>query len=101
MSAHGLAFVIFLPCIWIILTAIGWSKDNLIEEDITKVWIPQSGSFLDDKEYKDSIVQNDPNDNTACLAMSKSRDNQHIFTVKCLEEILQGREASGKTTVDH
>ena len=90
MSAHGLAFVIFLPCIWIILTAIGWSKDNLIEEDIAKVWIPQSGSFLDDKEYKDSIVQNDPNDNTACLATYVQEPRQPTY--------LHGKVSRGNTS---
>lgn len=99
MSAHVYSFMLFLPCVWIVLTAVGWSRDDVVEEDVTNIWVPTSGSFFDDKKYKDSIIGDDYNKLSAFLAMSKSRDGENLFTEERLKEIRQRMEDSEKTTV--
>ena len=79
-------FTVTLPLIYIVLLFLGLSRDDIVEEQISEIWIPKSGSFYKDKQYAKDVGVN-LNPISTFLAMALSRDGGNIFTSTRLEEV--------------
>jgi hypothetical protein len=98
MIKRPLPFLLFFPVIWIIFCGIGWSEDDKIEEEVHNIWAQQRSSYMQDKEYADSLGKNDRS-SSAFAALAVSRDGNNLFTKDRLNEIRDRMKDTEDTTV--
>jgi hypothetical protein len=91
-------FMLILPCILIVFAAVGWTRDDIIEEEVYNIWTPTSSEFAKDKLYLESLGE-DETTVTTFAAMAISRDGGNLFTESRLEEIRMRMEKVEATTV--
>jgi hypothetical protein len=98
MAIHPWFYMLFWPILFSFLIGFGWTQDDIIEDEVTNIWIPTSGSYHDDLAYAESLGENDlPTTNFA--AMSIARDGGNLFTESRLNEIMARMEKTEQTTV--
>ena len=81
---------ILIPTIALIALAIaGFSQDNIVEKDISKIWSATSGQFFKDRQYEQNVLlgSSGRQDVTTFSAMAVSRDGGNLFTSSRLDEI--------------
>lgn len=93
-------FTVTLPLIYIVLLFLGLSRDDIVEEQISEIWIPKSGSFYKDKQYAKDVGVN-LNPISTFLAMALSRDGGNIFTSTRLEEVRTRMEETESLIVEY
>ena len=102
ITRHPIPFTIILPAILIILLAIGWTQDDIVEEEVNEIWIRKSGSYYEDKEYADSVrgltSTKGRSGTSNFAAMAVARDGGNMFTANRLEEIRKRMETVEKDT---
>jgi hypothetical protein len=74
------------------------SPQDIIEDQVTNIWIPTSGSYHNDVTYAASLGEDDLS-TSSFAAMSISRDGGNLFTESRLNEIKARMEKTEKTTV--
>lgn len=93
-------YVVILPVVFAILLVMGWTQDDYIEKEVNRIWIPQSGTFADDREYAKSLGK-DASTVSTMLAMALSRDGENLFTDERLQEIKERMETTEGITVTY
>jgi hypothetical protein len=91
-------FLAALPIMWVIFIAIGWSKDDKVEESVSNIWTRQRSSFNQDKDYA-AEYDRDAFGATSFAALAVARDGENLFTPLRLEEIRKRMEETEGTTV--
>jgi hypothetical protein len=91
-------FLAALPILWVIFIAIGWSKDDKVEESVYNIWTRQRSSFNQDKDYATEYDRGKFG-LTSFAALAVARDDENLFTPLRLEEIRKRMEETEGTTV--
>jgi hypothetical protein len=37
-TRHPIPFTIILPAVFIVLVAVGWTRDDIVEEEVNEIW---------------------------------------------------------------
>lgn len=98
MAARPWPFAIIIPCILAIFVGVGWSRENIIEDEVNSIWVPTRSSFKKDRDYAEGLGKGETN-TTPFLAMAKSRDGGNLFTESRLKEIRARMQQVEATTV--
>lgn len=98
-SRKSLLYLWTLPIVWIVLIAVGWSKDDIIENRVSEIWTSQRSSYKADLDYEEQFRQGDVTDSSSFAAMAIARDGGNLFTPSRLEEIRQRMEEAENATV--
>lgn len=91
-------FILFLPVVLIVFVAVGFTRDNYIEDQVGEIWIPTSNNLAKDEEYLENLGGH-PFRSSSIAAMALSRDSQNLLTESRLEEIRQRMNAIEGMTV--
>jgi hypothetical protein len=98
MAIHPWFYMLFWPILFAFLIGFGWTQEDIIEDEVTNIWIPTSGSYYNDVSYAASLGEEDlPTSSFAAMAIA--RDGGNLFTESRLEEIRTRMEKTEKTTV--
>ena len=98
MAAFPWPYMLFWPILFAFLLGFGWSQEDIIEDEVTNIWIPQSGSYAADIQYAADLGQDDLS-SSSFAAMAIARDGKNLFTEERLEEIRARMEKMERTTV--
>jgi hypothetical protein len=100
MATYPWPFLFFLPVVFAVLIVLGWSKDKIeiVENQVSNIWISTSGSFARDKAYLKSLGREEGSVSTFA-AMAVARDRGNLFTSSRLEEVRARMEKTERTTV--
>lgn len=98
MASNPWPWLIVMPAIYIALIGSGWSRDDYIEEEVSRIWIPTDGNYYQDQQYANSFDRNDLG-RTGFAAMAIARDGGNLFTKERLEEIRARMEKTEASTV--
>jgi hypothetical protein len=98
MATHPWFYMLFWPILFSCLIAFGWTQDDIIENEVTNIWIPTSGSYYNDVTYAASLGEDDLA-TSSFAAMSIARDGGNLFTEPRLMEIMARMEKTERTTV--
>ena len=98
IAKYPVVFCLLFPIFLTIITAVGFTRDDYVEDSVGEIWIPTSDQLAKNKDYLESI---DKKEFTASsfAAMSIARDGGNLFTESRLEEIRQRMDAVGSLTV--
>ena len=75
------------------------TQDDIIEDEVAKIWIPTEGDYAKDLDYADEFGNGGGLGISSFAAMAISRDGANIFTEPRLEEIRARMEVMESTTV--
>ena len=97
-------FLSILPILWIVFVAVGWSKEDKVEDSVYKIWTRQRSDYNKDLDYvKEVMKSEDAIDQrlgvSSFAALAVSRDGSNLFTPERLEEIRTRMEETENTTV--
>ena len=99
MVTHPWPYLLTLPIVFLLLICFGWIvPDDIVEDEVTNIWIPTSGSYANDVKYAKDFGKDDL-DASSFAAMSIARDGKNLFTESRLEEIRARMEKTESTTV--
>lgn len=99
MATHPAFFLIAFPLACAVLIGVGWTRDGIIEDQVTNIWIPTRGEFAQDLEYAAELGAAESLGSASFAAMAISRDGGNLFTANRLEEIRARMEQTEATTV--
>ena len=99
MSRCPYPFLVTLPFLFVMLICLGFSRPNVIEEDVSNLWIPTDGSYKKDKDYAKSVGADGPDDMSSFAAMALSRHGNNLFTEENLNAILDRMKRIETTSV--
>jgi len=91
-------YVVVWPVILIFLIGFGWTQEDIIEDEVTNIWIATSGAYARNLDYAKSLGREELGA-TSFAAMSIARDGGNLFRESRLEEIRARMEKMEKTTV--
>ena len=91
-------YLVFWPAVFACLIGFGWTQDDIVEDEVTKLWIPTSGQYAQNVEYAKMYGKNKLGA-TSFAAMSIARDGGNLFQETRLEEIRARMEKMEKLTV--
>jgi hypothetical protein len=98
MVKYPWPFLFFLPVVFAFLIGFGWSKDDIVEVELSNIWIGTSGPYARDTEYaKERDRDKLPVSTFAAMAVARDRGN--LFTASRLEEIRARMEKTEKIQV--
>jgi hypothetical protein len=100
MTVFPWPYLFLLPIVLACLIGFGWSQDDIIEDEVNKLWIPQSGEYAQDKAYAQTLGQ-DTLGSSSFAAMAIARDGQNLFTASRLEEIRARMERAESVSVTY
>ena len=83
MAAAPWPFLVLVPIFFGLLLGFGWSKDEKVEQEVSKLWIPQDGSYASDQDYAASLGVDDLG-SSAFAALALSRDGGNMLTAERL-----------------
>lgn len=98
MATYPWPYIVTLPVVFLFLICFGWLQDDIVEDEVTNIWIPTSGSYANDVKYAKDLGKDDL-DASSFAAMSIARDGKNLFTERRLEEIRARMEKTESTTV--
>ena len=98
IAKYPLVFCLAFPIIMVIITAIGFTRDDYVEDSVGEIWIPQGDQLAKNKDYLDSVGKAEFTA-SSFAAMSISRDGGNLFTESRLEEIRERMDAVEHLTV--
>jgi len=91
--------LLLLPILYSVLIGCGFTRENIIEDDVYKIWASESSDFYQDRKYaRDAGVKPGV---SSLLAIASSRDGNNIMNADRLEEIRARMEDMEKVTVEH
>jgi hypothetical protein len=100
MTVFPWPYLFLFPVALAFLIGFGWSQDDIIEDEVNNIWIPQSGEYARDKAYADSLGQ-DTLGSSSFAAMAIARDGQNLFTASRLEEIRARMERTESISITY
>jgi len=92
-------FLVTLPFLFILLICLGFSRPNIVEEDVSNLWIPSDGSYKQAKDYARSVGADGPDDMSAFAAMALSRHGDNLFKEENLNLIKERMQRIETTPV--
>ena len=92
-------FLVILPFLFVMLICLGFSRPNVIEEDVSNLWIPSDGSYKQDKDYAKRVGADGPDDTSSFAAMALSRHGDNLFTEENLDAIVERMQRIETTPV--
>lgn len=98
MTLHPWAYILFLPSVFALLIGFGWTRDDIIEDEVGEIWIPQRGAYASDLAYAKSVDRLGFGA-SSLAAMAIARDKGNLFTADRLEEIRARMEEMERTFV--
>jgi hypothetical protein len=98
MARYPLPFLVVLPIVFAILIGFGWTKEDMVENDISNLWVAEDSDYARDNEYQRSLGARSTS-SSSFAAMAISRDGRNILTDDRLEEVRSRMEAAEKLTV--
>jgi hypothetical protein len=98
-SGKKYVYLFLLPVLWTVFIAVGWSKEDRIENRVSEIWTRQRSSFKADLDYAEQLSADELGESTSFAAMAISRDGGNLFTPDRLEEIRRRMEETENTTV--
>lgn len=100
IAKYPALFCLSVPIVLTIITAVGFNRDDYVEDSVGEIWIPKGDQLAQNKEYLESI--NKPEfTSTSFAAMSIARDGGNLFTESRLEEIRQRLDAVENLKIDY
>ena len=91
-------FLLFWPVVFCALIGLGFSQDDIIEDEIAKTWVPTRSDYAQDEKYSSQFGKGTVTV-SSFAAMAIARDGGNLFTENRLEAIRARMEATEKTTV--
>lgn len=98
MAKRPWPFMIVIPIILIVFTAVGWTREDIVEDHVYNIWAPTRTEFSKDKAYSASLGETEASTSTFA-AMAIARDGGNLFTERRLEAIRARMEQVEATTV--
>ena len=98
MTLHPWAYILFWPTAFALLIGFGWTRDDIIEDEVGQIWIPQRGAYATDLAYAKSVDRLGFGA-SSLAAMAIARDKGNLFTADRLEEIRARMEEMERTFV--
>ena len=89
--------LLLLPVIYSVLIGCGFTRENIIEDDVYKIWASESSDFYQDRKYAQDVGVKPGV--SSLLAIASSRDGKNIMNAGRLEEIRVRMEDMEKVTV--
>ena len=100
IAKYPVVFCLAVPVVLIIITAIGFTRDDYVEDSVGEIWIPRGDQLAQNQDYLDRVGKQEF-EATSFAAMSISRDGGNLFTEGRLEEIRQRMDAVEHLTVSY
>ena len=100
IAKNPLIFILFLPSLLTVFTAVGFTRDNYIEDEVGEIWIPSSNALAKDEDYLEKLDGAAFRSSTFA-AMAIARDSKNLFTEPRLEEIRERMNSIESMTVSH
>lgn len=105
IARHPWPFATIIPIVLLIFAALGWSRDDKIENNVANMWSATRTRYHHDKEYMHNLEEDDEiggRDKPSSFAgMAVSRDRQNLFTQERLDEIIDRMAAAESTVVEY
>lgn len=100
IAKYPVVFCLVVPVVLTIITAIGFTRDDYVEDSVGEIWIPRGDQLAQNQDYLDSVGKQEF-ESTSFAAMSISRDGGNLFTESRLEEIRQRMDDVEHLTVSY
>lgn len=97
MADYPWPFMLLIPLAFLFIIGFGWTKEDMVQNEIDSMWVEEKGNYARDLKYAMSVGAYDVE--SAMLAMAVSRDGQNIMTADRLEEIRDRMEKTEGTMV--
>jgi hypothetical protein len=99
MATHPFLFLVVYPVACIVLMVIGFTRDGIIEDEVSNIWIPTEGTFAKDLDYAEGLGAAESLGTASFAAMAIARDGGNLFRADRLAEIRARMEVTERTTV--
>ena len=95
-------FLFLVPIVFIIITAVGFTRSDYVEEQVSQIWIPQGDQLAKNYEYLDEVGNGRKAfTSSSFAAMALARDGGNLFTPSRLEEIRSRMDAIEALQIDY
>ena len=101
MADYPFPFLFFFPIIFIILIAIGFSRPDVFEIDVGKLWIPSDSSYARNLEYAERVGATKANQQSTFAAMALSRYGENLFKEENLNAIVERMKQLEGTQIEY
>ena len=91
-------YLLIIPIAFALLIAFGWTTDDRVETDTSRMWIADEGSYARNQRYAKSLGIHESGA-SFFAAMATSRDGKNILTANRLEEVRSRMEKVENITV--
>lgn len=98
MAKVPVFFMLFWPAVFIVIVYFGWTKEDIIEDQVNNIWVPQKGQMKKNRDYSDENGL-DGLQGSSFAAMAIPRDGKNLFTAERLEEVRARMEKAEGTTL--
>jgi len=89
--------LLILPVLFAIFIGIGFTREDIIEDDVYAIWASEKSDYYQDAKYARSVGRKAGA--SSLLAIATSRDGGNIMTASRLHEIRVRMEAMENVTV--
>lgn len=89
--------LLILPVLFAIFIGIGFTRDDIIEDDVYAIWASEKSDYYQDAKYARSVGRKAGA--SSLLAIATSRDGGNLMTASRLDEIRNRMEAMESVTV--
>jgi hypothetical protein len=93
-------FLVTLPFLFMLVICLGLSRPSIIEESVSKLWIPTDGNYHKDLEYAERVGAAE-DDMSTFLAMAMGRHGKNLFTEDNLNAIVERMQRVETAIVTH
>lgn len=93
-------FCLLLPVVFVVLTAVGFTREDYVEDSVGHIWIPRSDKLVENEDYMKDVGV-DEWGASSFAAMALSRDGGNLFSESRLEEIRMRMDAVEALTIEH
>jgi hypothetical protein len=91
--------LVALPVIFSILIGLGFTRNDIIEDDVYKIWAKEGSDYYKDRQYAQDV--GGKASSSSLLASASSKDGKNILTETRLEEIRTRMEEMESVTVSY
>ena len=98
MADHPWPYLLLIPIAFALLIGFGWTRDDKVETDTSRMWIADKGMYARNQRYAHSLGVHESGA-SSFAAMATSRDEKNILTADRLEEIRSRMEKVENITV--
>lgn len=84
--------LVLLPVIFIVFIGVGFTRNDIIEDEVYNIWASEDSDFYKDRQYARDIGAESGASNM--LALATTRDEGNLFTAERLEQLRARMEAT-------